>query len=125
VERKPPDQQARLEHHLVRLESDTKTRVVPTANGASKLSILEYRYVGQGPQGYQLQIKLITGRKHQIRAQLQAIGCPIVGDQKYGASQTFPSGIALHCRQLDLSHPTLKTNLEFIAPTPSYWRWSE
>ncbi len=125
VENKPREREARLEHHLVRLESDTKTRVVPTANGSSKLSILEYRYLGQGVQGHQVQIKLITGRKHQIRAQLQAIGCPIVGDKKYGASNTFPAGIALHCRQLDISHPTLKTNMEFIAPTPSYWQWSE
>ncbi len=125
VERRPSESAARLEHHLVRTEEETTTRVVAQATQASKLSILEYRTVGQNPLGYELEVNLISGRKHQIRAQLQAIGCSIVGDRKYGAKQSFASGIALHCRQLDLIHPTLKTELQFIAELPKYWRWSQ
>jgi 23S rRNA pseudouridine1911/1915/1917 synthase len=121
VEQRPKLAQGRLEHHLVRTEQETKTRVVPSPNADSKLAVLEYQLVGECEQGYQLEIKLITGRKHQIRAQLNAIGCPILGDKKYGATRTFPIGIALHCRQLSLQHPTLKTPLQWVADVPTYW----
>jgi 23S rRNA pseudouridine1911/1915/1917 synthase len=124
VENQPRETASRLEHHLVRNEDETKTRVVANATSNSKLSILEYRCVGQNELGYELAIQLISGRKHQIRAQLQAIGCSIVGDVKYGAQQPFPTGIALHCRQLDVEHPTLKTELRLRASLPNYWRWS-
>lgn len=125
VEHRPKDLQSRLEHHLVRNEDETRTRVVAKPTPDSKPAILEYRCLGHNSLGYEVEIKLITGRKHQIRAQLQAIGCPIVGDKKYGAVQSFESGIALHCRRLDLMHPTLKTELQFEAPLPNYWKWSQ
>ena len=124
VEYRPEESEARLENHLVRNEEETITRVVGQKTSDSKLSVLEYRCIGQNALGYELEIKLITGRKHQIRAQLQTIGCSIVGDSKYGAKKSFTSGIALHCRQLDLIHPTLRTDLQFIAPLPDCWRWS-
>jgi 23S rRNA pseudouridine1911/1915/1917 synthase len=123
VECRPPSASGRLEHHMVRGEQDTVTRVIANANDNSKLGILEYQSLGENELGYQLVIRLVTGRKHQIRAQLGAIGCPILGDRKYGARQSFSLGIALHCRQLILQHPTLKTDLPLVAPAPSYWRW--
>ena len=74
--------------------------------------------------GYELEINLISGRKHQIRTQLEAIGCPILGDKKYGSDENFAEGIALHCRCLELNHPTLKIELRFEAEVPAYWQWS-
>jgi len=124
VESRPKEFTARLEHHLVRREEDFKTRISPTATADSKLSILEYQCIGQNRLGYELEINLISGRKHQIRTQMEAIGCPIIGDSKYGAECPFPEGIALHCRSLELSHPTLKTDLRFEAALPEYWLWN-
>jgi 23S rRNA pseudouridine1911/1915/1917 synthase len=124
VANRPEQSDARLEHHLVRREEDFKTRISPTATSESKLSILEYRCIGQNRLGYELEINLISGRKHQIRAQLEAIGCPILGDTKYGAENPFTEGIALHCRRLELIHPTLKTELRFEAEPPAYWQWN-
>ncbi len=63
-----------------------------------------------------------TGRTHQLRVQAALRGFPILGDANYGASRTFPQGIALHARRLGLRHPTLGTPLELIAPLPATWR---
>ncbi len=123
VGNRPKESAARLEHHLVRREEDFKTRVSMSVTPESKLAILEYQCVGENRLGFELEINLISGRKHQIRAQLEAIGCPILGDKKYGAEESFPEGIALHCRRLELSHPTFKAELRFEAETPLYWQW--
>ena len=68
-----------------------------------------------------VEIRLETGRKHQIRVQLSKRGHPIIGDRKYGGGVEFPVGIALHARRLEIQHPTLKRELEFIAPLPKSW----
>jgi len=121
---RPKESAARLEHNLVRREEDHKTWVSSTATPESKYSILEYQCIGQNPLGFELKINLISGRKHQIRAQLEAIGCPILGDQKYSSDKPFAEGIALHCRCLELKHPTLQTELRFEANPPKYWLWN-
>jgi 23S rRNA pseudouridine1911/1915/1917 synthase len=69
-----------------------------------------------------LLLRPITGRRHQLRAQLSAHGCPIVGDQRYGAHRSFPAGIALHALSLTLCHPTRRESLTFRAPVPSCWQ---
>lgn len=123
VEECPPKHEDRIEHNLVRPAESTVTRVGHDSDPNGKKSILEYRVVGENPLGYEVEIKLITGRKHQIRCQMQAIGCPIVGDSKYGAKKSFRDGIALHCRRLCLEHPTLKTECTFEAKLPDHWNW--
>ena len=71
-----------------------------------------------------LQVDLETGRYHQIRAQLSAIGCPIAGDEKYGAKQKSKDGsIALHHRQLEVVHPTKKEPVIIEAPYPADSGW--
>ena len=69
-----------------------------------------------------LDIKLETGRKHQIRVQFSHAGCPIVGDRKYESRHPFPKGIALHCNHLAFEHPTLKKTMEFTVEPPKHWR---
>ncbi|WP_207396289.1 RluA family pseudouridine synthase [Bremerella alba] len=71
--------------------------------------------------GYHLTIKLITGRKHQIRVQLASRRVPILGDRKYGSSIPFPAGIALHAAELIIEHPVSKQKLTLIAPIPAIW----
>lgn len=68
-----------------------------------------------------LEIRLLTGRKHQIRVQLASRGAAIIGDRKYGSRQPFPGGIGLHAKKLIIDHPTTSQKLEFIAPNPPNW----
>ena len=97
------------------------TVVKPHARGAQRAR-LSYRTLRQLSVGALVEVMLQTGRKHQIRLQLAEIGCPILGDKKYGSRAAFPAGIALHARRLAIEHPTKKTRLEFVAPLPAAWR---
>ena len=71
-----------------------------------------------------LEIRPLTGRKHQIRLQLAHAGFPIVGDRKYGSLRSFAAGIALHSRRLVIEHPVSKMQLEIEAPLPEAWQRS-
>jgi 23S rRNA pseudouridine1911/1915/1917 synthase len=122
VERLPNPISGQLEHDLVRPEHANRTRVADSAHPqTAQRAILNYRllrsHAGQGL----LEIELITGRKHQIRCQLSAIDCPILGDSLYGARETFPQGIALHCHRVVLQHPTTQALVDVSAPPPIYW----
>ncbi len=68
-----------------------------------------------------LEVRLLTGRKHQIRVQLAQAGFPVAGDRKYGSSRPFAAGIALHSRRLVIAHPVSKMQLEIEAPLPAAW----
>jgi len=95
--------------------------VGPTAPGA-KRAVLSYRTLSLVRNHSWLEVRLETGRKHQIRLQLAHGGHPIVGDRKYGAREVFASGIALHARRLAVTHPTTGARLTFEAPPPESWR---
>jgi 23S rRNA pseudouridine1911/1915/1917 synthase len=69
-----------------------------------------------------LEVRPLTGRKHQIRLQLSHAGLTIVGDRKYGSTRPFRGGIALHSRRLVIEHPVSKIKLEFEAPLPASWQ---
>ncbi len=105
------------------LESgENGTRVVPQGRG--KLSTLDYRVLDRRGGLTLCEIDLHTGRKHQIRAQLAAIGCPVLGDLRYGAPAPLPDRcIALLAARLTLDHPTTKARLQFRAPEPPGWPW--
>jgi 23S rRNA pseudouridine1911/1915/1917 synthase len=100
----------------------TKTRWFNREIPNAQLGILSYRVLSSCDQWSQLEIVLETGRKHQIRAQMEAIGCSILGDRKYGSKLAFPSGIALHCSALSIDHPTTKNRQEFKATLPTCWQ---
>ena len=69
-----------------------------------------------------VELRPVTGRRHQIRAQLAARGCPIVGDRTYGARVPFPEGIALHGLRLTIEHPIVRQRLTLTAEAPANWR---
>lgn len=83
---------------------------------------LSYRVLGRDRGDTLLEVELITGRKHQIRAQLSARGWPILGDKKYGSRRRFCPGIALHSAMLRLSHPSRKIPMTFRSPPASDWK---
>lgn len=131
VEGVPQAQSGILEHYLV--HDDFQARVVLKQDPQGKLARLHYKILER--QGNQTLIEIIldTGRYHQIRAQLAAIGCPICGDARYGASITFsdsfrsaarqamqPGKIALHHWRLSIPHPITGDVMDFEAPRPQW-----
>ncbi len=83
-----------------------------------KEAILLYRALGQKKGGIYVEIDLITGRYHQIRAQFSAIDCPIRGDAKYGSQKPWPLGIALHHSELSFEHPVTHEIVVFNRQAP-------
>lgn len=81
---------------------------------------LRYRPLATSPGQSLVEVELITGRKHQIRVQLAALGHPILGDTKYGSERRFAPGIALHSFRLSVAHPTQKDVMSFES-WPNHW----
>ena len=114
----------RLEHYLWRNEKQNKSFVVKSGTKDSKRAVLSYRVIAQSDRYMLLEINLETGRHHQIRCQLSAIGCPIKGDLKYGAKRSNPDGgICLHARKIEFIHPVSKLPISIIAPVPNDALW--
>ncbi len=111
-----------LEHWVSKDDSRRRMLAFDQPTNDAKHARLHYRTLGQSGSVCLLEIKLETGRKHQIRVQLSHEGIPIVGDRKYGSQQTFETGIALHCRSLQFEHPTRQTQVIVDAPPPNWWK---
>lgn len=120
-----PEPKATLEHYLRKNPSKNKSFHYPQNTPNTKTAILHYRSVKQLKSYHVLDIELETGRHHQIRAQLAAVGLHIKGDLKYGAKRPNKNGsIHLHARSLTLIHPTKKEEMTFLAPTPDDVIWN-
>ncbi len=121
----PGHHSATLEHYLVKNEKLNKSFVVDPSRPEAKKAVLDYRLLEQGKTFNLLEIKLHTGRHHQIRAQLAAIGCPIAGDLKYGDTRSLAAGaIALHAYSLRFVHPVSRIEIFVNAPPPQFIPWS-
>lgn len=119
VKNAPPKEADNLIHYLKRNPKQNKSYAHINKVPDSKKAVLKYKVLQKNQGYYLLEIKLITGRHHQIRSQLSAIGCPIKGDLKYGFSQSNEDkGISLHARYLSLIHPVKKERISVIAPPP-------
>ena len=119
----PPTPQATLTHWLTRNERQNKAYAHQREVAGAKKAVLDYSLIGRSTRYSLLAVQLHTGRHHQIRCQLAAIGCCIKGDLKYGASRSNPDGgICLHSRNLKLIHPVKKTAIDISAPVPASWK---
>ena len=124
VQSPPPTPQGRLENYLWRNEKQNKSFVVKPDTKDAKRAVLSYETIAQSDRYTLLEINLETGRHHQIRCQLAAIGCPIKGDLKYGAKRSNPDGgISLHARKIEFIHPVCKMPIEITAPVPVDKLW--
>ena len=120
-----PEPKARLEHFLRKNSSQNKSFHYPKNTLNTKHAILRYRYIEQLRSYHVLEIELETGRHHQIRVQLAAVGLHIKGDLKYGAKRPNQNGsIHLHAQSLALAHPTTREEMKFIAPYPDDVIWN-
>ena len=108
----------------MRNSANNKSVAYPKEIKGSKLAKLDYKLIGKSDKYYLLEIALHTGRHHQIRAQLAAIGLHIKGDLKYGFPRSNPDGgIHLHARKIVFTHPVKKEELTIIAPPPHDTVW--
>lgn len=125
VKNKPPKTSDNLVHFLKRNPKNNTSKAHLKEVPESKKASLDYTIIKELNNYFALEINLHTGRHHQIRSQLQAIGCPIKGDLKYGFDRSNPdSGIHLHARKMVFTHPVSKENIEIIAPTPNDVIWN-
>ena len=121
---RPQKSEDRLIHYLVRDEKRNISIAYPREVRGSQKAILSYSLIDGSEKYFLLSVNLETGRHHQIRSQLKAIGLHIKGDLKYGAPRSNrDGGICLHSRRISLIHPVRKEPLEIIAPLPDDDIW--
>lgn len=117
VHGKPLQKEALLEDWLVSDGRMNKTFVTDQGAKDAKLSRLKYKTIAEGDRYTLLEVTLLTGRKHQIRAQLANIGCPIKGDLKYGSKRSNPDGgISLQSHSIEFIHPVSKQEIRLELP---------
>ena len=132
----PSVPEATIENYLIRNEKQNKSYVWKGSGRTSqsqntqsqipkdaKLAKLNYKFLEATKTYFLLEVKLLTGRHHQIRCQLADMGCVIKGDLKYGAKRSNPNGgICLHAQRICFIHPVKKLEITIEAPLPSDWK---
>ena len=125
VKNMPPKTRDTLTHWLKRNTKQNKSYANIKEVPDSKKAVLDYEIIKKLDNYFLLEIDLKTGRHHQIRAQLTAIGCPVKGDLKYGFDRSNKdASIHLHARKLMFIHPVKKEKLELLAPPPNDPVWN-
>jgi len=120
----PPQNEGVLVHYLIKNEKNNKSTAYDTEKPHTQKAVLHYKLIGRSQKYYLLEVKIETGRHHQIRCQLAKIGLPIKGDLKYGAQRSNPDGsISLHARNISFVHPVSKQIINITAPVPDDPLW--
>ncbi len=123
----PKKKEGQLENFLFKNQQKNKSYALREEKKGTKKAILSYKWLGQSDHYHLLEVYPQTGRHHQIRVQLAAIGSPIKGDLKYGAPRSNKdASIHLHARKIKFIHPVQKEPLEIVAPPPMHdavWRF--
>ena len=113
-----------LTHWLTRNEKQNKSYAYDHEVPGAKKAMLKYRVIAQGDRYRLVEVQLLTGRHHQIRCQLAAIGSPIKGDLKYGAKRSNPDGsISLLSHRMEFVHPVSKQTVVVESPIPADNLW--
>lgn len=121
---RPQQSEGTIESWLVRNEKQNKSYSYVHEKPGAKKAILKYKVIGASDNYTLIEVKLLTGRHHQIRCQLASIGCPIKGDLKYGAKRSNPDGsISLLARRVEFTHPVSKQPICVEAPLPDAPEW--
>lgn len=121
----PPKEEDTLTHYIPTTERNNKSYASLTEKKGSQKAVLKYRHIASTDRYHLLEVNLLTGRKHQIRVQLSAIGCPIKGDLKYGDKRSNPDGsISLMSHRIEFTHPVSGNKIDVTAPVPddNLWR---
>lgn len=120
----PPQNEAELKHYITTTERNNKSYASTMPKPGAKEARLRYKLIASTERYHLIEVELLTGRKHQIRVQLAAEGCPIRGDLKYGDRRSNPDGsISLLAHQLDFIHPVSHTPIHLTSPVPEDTLW--
>lgn len=126
VRNRPPKDADTLVHYITTRQEGNKSYASSELSPGAKKAVLDYRLLASSDRYHLLEINLHTGRKHQIRVQLSAIGCPIKGDLKYGDRRSNPDGsISLQAHSIEFEHPVSHKPIAVTAPVPQtdgLWR---
>lgn len=124
VQGMPREPEATLTHYLKRSQKTNITTAFDKPGHDTQEAVLSYKVIGHTNKYSLLEVKPITGRTHQIRAQLAKIGCSIKGDKKYRSDHGTPDrSICLHARQLSFIHPITKEAVVITAPVTNPHVW--
>lgn len=121
VESTPARGAGELEHFLRKDPRTNRTTVVESDEEGARRAHLRYRVVRRLASGALLEVQPHTGRSHQIRVQLAAVGAVIVGDVRYGSERRLGHWIALHASELEFEHPTRRERVTLRAAHPAEW----
>jgi len=125
VKNKPAKDKDTLVHYLRKSSKNNQTRVFETEEKEAKRAELKYEVIGSSDNYHLLKVELMTGRYHQIRAQLGAIGSPIKGDVKYGFRRgNRDRSIDLHAWKLGFKHPVSNEQVNLVAECPEGGVWN-
>jgi len=124
VKNKPEKEADTITSYLIKNQKNNKSTSYNTEIEGSKKAVLHYKLLKSLDNYHLLEVDLETGRHHQIRCQLSAIGSPIKGDLKYGFDRSNKdASIHLHARKIEFVHPVSNENISIIAPTPKDPIW--
>ncbi len=124
VDTPPPEERDRLDHFILHERELNKSYALTEPRAGARSASLSYRHISSSDRYHLLEIDLLTGRHHQIRAQLHRIGCHIKGDLKYGFPRSNKGGgIHLHARRVSLAHPLTGAPVTITAPVPDEPLW--
>lgn len=122
----PKPTAGRLVHYLLKDSSTNTVSSVPKAKAGAKEAILDYKVIGPSELLSLVEIRLLTGRSHQIRVQMSTEGHPLYGDQRYGHGRNRPGQqIALWSSSLSFEHPVKREWMTFSCSPPTVYPWTE
>jgi 23S rRNA pseudouridine1911/1915/1917 synthase len=125
VSKRPEELSGTLVHHIVKDESKNVVRAYASKKSGTKEAVLSYELKGELDGKILLEVNPMTGRPHQIRAQLSKIESPIIGDLKYGAEYPLQDhSIALHCKEMSFIHPVKNEVVVIKADPPAKFPWN-
>lgn len=120
----PAQPEAELKNWIKTIEKNNKSFAYDSPVEGAKEARLSYKLIAHSDRYNLLAVRLMTGRKHQIRVQLSKMGCPVKGDLKYGDKRSNPDGgISLHARRICFIHPVSGKEIDVIAPVPDDNLW--
>jgi 23S rRNA pseudouridine1911/1915/1917 synthase len=126
VKRKPKKEKDKLVHWLIKNTEKNVVSAFTSEVEGSQRAELYYKVLGKLNDHFLIEVNPITGRPHQIRVQLSAMGCPIRGDLKYGFHKAnSDANINLHAREIVFDHPVKKEQLKLTAPVPENDFWEQ